>query len=464
MYQEFFEFLERPFELTPDPEFLYLSSDLREVLATLEYGIIQRRGFILLVGAPGTGKTTLLNFLMEKTKRNTNFAYIFNPALDFGDLLHTLLVKFNLATVDEKLSKTKTMHRLNSFVMDEFGKDRNTVIIVDEAQYLDVKTLEGLRLLSNLETRKEKLIQIIISGQPELTTTLGDKKLVQLAQRIGLRCQTKPLTEKESHEYIEHRLKAAGYKGPQLFANKATKMIWAHSEGIPRTINIICDHALLTGYSKDIKRIDSSIVQEAINGLNNVQLNTPEPQKEKRTGPTEVQGKRKEKRSRLAWAVAIAAAVVIINIVILYVFMGNVRDVLNDLSSKLESVKDRSQIQSEERNLPSDKTQTDRLQPSDTKDANRTDSGVDAPAAKSIPQPPAERSQSESKVDGGKAGEKDSVVVQKGETLEDIMMRVYRKKDTKILDAILKSNPEIKNRNLIYENQTIRLPSKTDKD
>jgi len=462
MYQEFFEFLERPFELTPDPEFLYLSSELREVLATLEYGIVQRRGFILLVGAPGTGKTTLLNFLMEKTERNTNFAYIFNPALDFGDLLHTLLVKFNLATVDEKLSKTKTMHRLNSFVMDEFGKDRNTVIIVDEAQYLDVKTLEGLRLLSNLETRKEKLIQIIISGQPELTTTLRDKKLVQLAQRIGLRCQTKPLTEKETHEYIEHRLKAAGYKGPQLFANKATKMIRAHSEGIPRTINILCDNALLTGYSKDIKRIDSSIVQEAINGLNNVQLNAPEPQKEERRVPAEVQGKRKERRSRLAWAAAIAAAVVIINIVILYVFMGNVRDVLNELSSKLENVKDRSQYQSEERNLPSDKTQTDRLQRSDARDPNKTDSVVETPAAKSIPQPSVDRSQSDSKVEGSKALEKDSVVVQKGETLEDIMIRVYRKKDTKILDAILKSNPEIKNRNLIYENQTIRLPSEAD--
>ena len=111
--------------------------------------------------------------------------------------------------------------------MDEYEKDRNTVIIVDEAQYLDVKTLEGLRLLSNLETRKEKLIQIIISGQPELATTLGEKKLIQLVQRIGLRCQTKPLSEKETHEYIEHRLKIAGYKGPQVFANKATKMIWA---------------------------------------------------------------------------------------------------------------------------------------------------------------------------------------------------------------------------------------------
>jgi hypothetical protein len=338
-----------------------------------------------------------------------------------------------------------------------------------------------------LETRKEKLIQIIISGQPELTATLADKKLVQLAQRIGLRCQTKPLTEKEAHEYIEHRLKAAGYKGPQLFANKAKKMIWAHSEGIPRTINILCDNALLTGYSKDTKRIDSSIVQEVINGLNNVRLNTPEPQKEERRVPSEVRGKPKETRFRLAWAAAIAAAVVIINIVLLYAFMGNVRDVLNELSLKLENVKDRSQYQSEERDLPNDKTQTDRLQRSGTSGENKMDSasdkvptdrlqrseasyenkiasGVDPSTTKSIPPPSADGGSSENEVAGGKTGDDNSVVVQKGETLEEIMVRVYRKKDPKLQDAILKSNPEIKNPNLIYENQILRLPSKADKN
>jgi len=157
-----------------------------------------------------------------------------------------------------------------------------------------------------------------------------------LAQRIGLRCQTKPLTEKETHEYIEHRLKVAGYKGPQLFANKATKTIWAYSEGIPRTINIICDNALLTGYSKDSKRIDSSIVQEVIKDLNNVRLNDLEPQKDDRRSPTEVQVQTKEKRFSPAWTAAIAAVVLIVTIVILYVFVGNVRDFFNELPLKLE--------------------------------------------------------------------------------------------------------------------------------
>jgi len=490
MYQEFFEFLARPFELTPDPEFLYLSSDLKEVLATLEYGIIQRRGFILLVGKPGTGKTTLLNSLMEKAKRNANFAYLFNPALDFDDLLHTLMVKLGLATVDEELSKTKAMHRLNTFVMEEFEKEKNTVIIVDEAQYLDAKTLEGLRLLSNLETRKDKLIQIIISGQPELATTLGQKKLVQLAQRIGLRCQTKPLSEKETHEYIEHRLKVAGYKGPQLFANKATKMIWAYSEGIPRTINIVCDNALLTGYSKDAKRIDASIVQEVIKDLNHVRLNNLEPEKEESIdstegkyqqpsdksdgihhGPTgvstekkDLRGERKEKRFSLAWTAAIAAVAIIINIVIFYVFTGNLKDFQNELSLKFESLKDKIQYQLESKNAQSDEAPRDILQRLDTNDKHKMDSTEETPATKSMLQPALDKAQSERRVDGVKTGNEDRVVVQKGETLEEIAIRVYRKKDMKILNAILKINPEIKNPNLIYENQIIRLPSNADQD
>ena len=270
MYSNFFGFSAKPFELTPDSKFLYLSSELREVFATLEYGIIQRRGFILLVGEPGTGKTTLINSLIDQSDPNANFAYIFNPDLNFNELLHTILLEFDLASVDEDLSKTKAMHRLKTFVNEQ--KDRNAVIIVDEAQCLDIKTLEKLRLLSNLETSKHKLIQILLSGQPELENTLSQKNLTQLAQRISLRCRTEPLNEKDAYEYIDHRLKVAGYNGPQLFANKAKQTIWTYSKGIPRIINIICDTSLLNGYGMDQKRIDSSIVKEVIDDLNNVPL------------------------------------------------------------------------------------------------------------------------------------------------------------------------------------------------
>jgi len=272
MYSNFFGFSAKPFELTPDSNFLYLSHELREVFATLEYGIIQRRGFILLVGEPGTGKTTLIHSLIDKMGINANFAYIFNPDLNFNELLHTILLEFDLASVDEDLSKTKAMHRLKTFVNEQFEIDRNAVIIVDEAQCLDIKTLEKLRLLSNLEMSKHKLIQIILSGQPELENTLSHKNLTQLAQRFGLRCRTQPLNEKDAYEYIDHRLKVAGYNGPQLFANKAKQTIWTYSKGIPRIINIICDNSLLIGYVTDQKRIDSSIVKEVMDDLNKVPL------------------------------------------------------------------------------------------------------------------------------------------------------------------------------------------------
>ena len=162
MYCNFFGFNIRPFELTPDSNFLYLSHELKEIIATLKYGIIQRRGFILVAGKPGTGKTTLINSLMDRSDIDANFAYIFNPDLNFKEFLHAILIEFDLASVDEDLSKTRAIHRLKLFVNEQFGKDRNTVIIVDEAQCLEAKMLEKLRLLSNLETRKQILLQIIL--------------------------------------------------------------------------------------------------------------------------------------------------------------------------------------------------------------------------------------------------------------------------------------------------------------
>jgi general secretion pathway protein A len=271
MYKSFFGLDVKPFEMTPDPNFLYLSHELRVVLATLRYGIIQKRGFMLLVGDPGTGKTTLINSLIDKSG-SANFAYIFDPDLNFNDLLHTILLEFNLASVDEIITKTKAMHRLKIFINEQFEKNRNVVIVVDEAQELDSNTLEKFRLLSNLGTRKHNSIQIILSGQPELEDTISQKNLTQLAQRIGLRCRTKPLNEKDAYEYIDHRLKEAGYNGPELFGNRAKQMIWTFSKGIPRMINIVCDSSLLTGYARSQKRIDTSIVKEVIDGLNAVPL------------------------------------------------------------------------------------------------------------------------------------------------------------------------------------------------
>ena len=480
MYSNFFGFRIKPFELTPDSSFLYLSHELREVLSTLKYGIVQRRGFVLLVGEPGTGKTTLINSLIDISGIDAKFAYIFNPDLNFNELLHTILIEFDLASANEDLSKVKAMHRLKTFVSEQSEKESNAVIIVDEAQGLDIKTLEKLRLLSNLETRKHKLIQIVLSGQPELENTLSHQKLTQLVQRIGLRCRTQPLNEKDTYEYIDHRLKVAGYNGPQLFANKARYLIWTYSEGIPRTINMMCDNCLLTGYARNQKRIDSSIVKEVIDDLKNVPLEnfgyaqdkskdtirevsqTPLDRSDEvrevspklleeideedrfnminelRMNLSHIEASesvgRKERRFSTTW-IAVIAGAIIMSTAILFLFVGNFKEFKNEFSSKLKAMK--SSFQSQLSNVENSMNKA----PSDVKPTIDNSLTVNSP-------------------DVEDDREENIVVVNKGETLNGIILRVYGKADPKVLDAILEINPEIKNPDFIFENQAIKLPDK----
>ena len=482
MYTKFFGFSVKPFELIPDSKFLYLSSELREIFATLEYGIVQRRGFMLLVGEPGTGKTTLLNSLIDKLYTDADFAYIFNPDLDFNDLLHSVLIEFGLASADEDLSKTRALQRLKIFMNEQFEKSKIPVIVVDEAQCLDIKILEKLRLLSNVTTRKHQLLQIIISGQPELEDTLSHKKLTQLAQRIGLRCRTKPLNEKDAYEYIDHRLDVADYNGSQLFANKAKQLIWKYSQGIPRIINIICDNSLLFGYSTNQKRIDSFIVKEVIDELNKVPLDNldypqdksqetikevsqtpsnksdeiPEdspglPEKKEKDSSNIIDDLRrklsrnqesesvekKESRFRATWIALSAGVVIILIILILFLFFGKLEEFKNEFSSKLEAVKNNFESQ-----LDGTKNSTDEIT-SDDKITIKSSLPVSSPEVED------ER-------------EQNLVVVKKSDTLYKIILRVYGKYEPEFLEAILEINPEIKNPDFIFENQVIKLPENVD--
>lgn len=267
MYTSFYQFSQKPFDVTPDPYFLYLSESHKEALASLIYGIKERRGFIVLIGEVGTGKTTLINAALERLGDNIKTAFIFNTDATFAQILQMALIEFGLATGEEKISKFTALTRLNQYAVRQFSRGVNIVLIIDEAQNLDVRTMENLRLLSNLETSKHKLVQIVMSGQPELDEKLRRRELRQLAQRINLKRYIAPLDESGTYRYIQHHLDLSGYKDRRLFDTASIRLIWQFSKGVPRKINMLCDNVLLLGYALGKKKISGPIVKEAVKDL-----------------------------------------------------------------------------------------------------------------------------------------------------------------------------------------------------
>ena len=267
MYNEFFGFSEKPFNITPDPSFLYMSPGHEELLTSIVYGIQERKGLVVVVGDVGTGKTTILNSALDWLSQKTKAAYVCNYDMDFKEVLAVALLELGLAKAGDKLSKIGALKRLNEFSRGLLSRGGNVAIIVDEAQNLDFKAMENLRLLSNMETPKHKLIQIVLCGQPELDTKLDRPELVQLKQRVSVRRRIRPLNEKNTYEYIQHRLEVANHPGSDLFEPAALKLIWDFSAGVPRKINILCDNALLIGYKNQTTKIDQALIQEALKDL-----------------------------------------------------------------------------------------------------------------------------------------------------------------------------------------------------
>jgi general secretion pathway protein A len=267
MYCQFYGFSEKPFDVTSDPRYLYPSPTHGEALASLMYGIEERRGFIVVLGEAGTGKTILLRTVLDRLGENVKAAYIFNTDFAFEEMLHMILMDLGLAVENEHLTKAESIQRLNNLAIKQLARGGTLVIIVDEAQDLDRRSLENLRLLSNLETSRNKLIQIILSGQPELERKLMQPDLKNLSQRVSLRRHLLPFDEKETHEYIHHRLKVAGYSGSSLFSKDAETLIWLYSGGIPRKINSVCANALFIGTAIKERKIGGETVQEAIDEL-----------------------------------------------------------------------------------------------------------------------------------------------------------------------------------------------------
>ena len=265
MYLKFFGLLEKPFNSTPDPRFLYLSPGHREALAPLHYGAQERKGFIVLTGEVGTGKTTLVQTLLQKLDSNTAVAYVFNSTMPFDDMLEYMLADLGIAKREE--SRAQRIMALNDFLIERERARQNTVLIIDEAQNLSAETMEQVRLLSNFETATTKLLQILLVGQPELKAKLDLPELRQLKQRVGLRCQIPPLTVDEARQYIRNRLRIAGARDLGIFSDAAIERMTEYSGGIPRVLNILGDHCLLFGYADQARRIERSSVNEAIEYL-----------------------------------------------------------------------------------------------------------------------------------------------------------------------------------------------------
>lgn len=265
MYLSFYGLHEKPFSLTPDTKFLYLSKNHRDALNHLIYGIIEKEGFVVLTGDIGTGKTTIVRALLERLGEHATSALIINPILEGKELLRSILEEFGINNTQG--TRKELIDRLNQFLLGELVQRRDAVLIIDEAQHLSDQALEHIRLLSNLETEKAKLIQIILVGQVELHLKLESPLLRPLNQRVSIRHHLAPLDLTDTEKYIHHRLLVAGSNGHITLSTGAINEIFKYSQGIPRLINLFCDRTLLTGYVRQRSHIDKRIVKKGAESL-----------------------------------------------------------------------------------------------------------------------------------------------------------------------------------------------------
>ena len=267
MYESFFGLNDKPFSLTPNPRYVFYSQQYREAEGQLLYGISNREGFMVVTGQPGTGKTTLCRDLLEKLDRNkTHSALVFNPFLNAHEMLGALLSEFGV-TAPPQASRKELLDRLNQFLLAQIVLGKSCVAIFDEAQHLSTEFLEQIRVLSNLETDQEKLLQIILVGQPELLEKIRTPAMAQLDQRISIRCRLSLLSEQETDRYIHHRMNVAGGRGQVRFEPKAITEIHRASTGVPRLINLVTDRALLAAYTEQSRDIKPAHVRKGVQAL-----------------------------------------------------------------------------------------------------------------------------------------------------------------------------------------------------
>ncbi|HJV36947.1 ExeA family protein [Geomonas sp.] len=408
MYLNFFNLKKEPFNITPDPELLFLSPSHKEALAAVIYGVKQRKGFIAIIGEVGVGKTTILrSFLDKANKQQLKTIYLFNANLSFKALLRTLYQGLGLTPENEDIYEM--VDRLHHQLIEEYRAGNNVVLVIDEAQNMPVETLENLRMLSNLETATDKLIQVVFSGQPEFEEKLNGPSLRQFKQRIVISVRILPLTAKESRAYIEHRLAKTALGDPELFSSGALKKIIDRANGIPRVINILCDNCLITSFGNQQKQVSSKVAGEIIGEFH------------------------REKPSRLARQLALPAALLLLCLFLLFLW-----DHLHPLDKSSAAVRPQVSVEP----LPA--------------------SGAKAsPPAQSSQSPhPAELASSEQPAAGD--GDQQGVrkVVRRGDTLASLIKQNYGVVNRRLIRLVKQHNPNIVNENVIVEGDRIVFPER----
>ena len=397
MYLNFFDLKKEPFQITPDPAFLYLSPGHKEALASIIYGVEKKKGFVLIIGAVGVGKTTILRAYLEKTeKESLTKIYIFNSNISYSSLLKQIFRELGVAPKSDEISEM--VNQLHQALIEQYRQGRNVLLLIDEAQNMPIDTLENLRMLSNLETATEKLIQIVFSAQPEFEKTLNLDELRQLKQRIAVKAVIQPLTREEGLTYIRHRLSTAADKESVIFTNCALRELVRVSRGIPRVINVLCDNSLISAFGYGKRKVDIWVVREIVRDF----------------------GMQSTLFARWRWGVV---AVMVLALIATGSLLRMKHTVVASqakgvTTSKAAKIPVRAPAQSE--------SEPEQTEPEQTEPVSET-------------------------------GQVDRVIV-KGDTLAKLIKDVYGYVDTKMIRMVKKANPEIENENVIREGGRIVFP------
>ena len=445
MYTHFYGFSEKPFNVTPDPKFLFLTESHQKALEAVLYGVGERKGFVSISGEAGTGKTTILHHILDTLDKNIKTVFIVQTQVTPKQLLKEITQKIGLAPRDQ--SKISLIRQLNEHLLSTLSHEGNLAILIDEAQNLSLEVMEELRMLSNLETTSSKLIQIVFVGQPEMETKLNSRELRQLKQRIAIRSEIRPLTVDESRQYIDHRLRLVGKSTGEVFSPEAAALVVRHAEGIPRTINLLCDNALLIGYRRKERKIPVATVKEVLSDRGMMAEEKGKEITSAKVGPSPPGARIRRSYPRAAFLGIPAALVLILIFLAGMGHLGFLTERANLIFGKNEAVATPEEVSS------SNSTQEKIPEPPTRSGFPDEKSEAEAAGPDKNAKPPAP-----SPVHGNKPEIK-VFTVEKGETLYSILRKHYDHANTSLLDYILLVNPEVSDLHSLKSGCQIRIPA-----